>query len=662
MDFSQQQLGLLAAFAILAGAVAFAPQSPLSAASVDRIEFDSNSEFFDGEVLKIEYDASTTASSLNTEISESEIERETSRETDQDLSIDVSDAETKIRYDIEQSGKYSIQTVVQNQFDRTNLQQAKESARNQCYDLNGDGVIQIQTPNNQEDYYEAVIGEKEGVFVTSRNVACFQIKQPFGQAADIGNGDVETSADFRVNADGKRAQEATISNSQIGEGKVSRIGDNVLVEWKSNLQTGEAKPRTSDELALYQGSFDGWKIIQRSSYNDYETFVETEASELLDPKGVDGRELGLFNEKAREAAEAHTDPDLDSDEFTSTNFDSATIVHEPQDPVAYPEFDVYVDGADYLEVEKPVAEPRIVSITGTEVPETGTGTVEVDVQNTASTEGSFFVRVSDTSSEFTTSDLSREITLESGESRELGFDIAFSGDGDEKEVEGSVTVEVENADGSSTARASTDVTGVNANTCGSAPGERFKDIRNGQTQVRLCDKDGVGSTLVETCSSDERVEVIDGKLQCFKPDTGGGSGGSDGGDNDGGQKSDDCQIKLFEAPTGQTVEFTNPLCAVQNAVDNALGSTLGLFDLIVSAVAGLVGFGLASRDLGDFVAPTFDEATRLGESQVRLVLGLVALIAVGYLTFTVISNIFVKIGLVAAGIAYAYIKSLIPGV
>jgi hypothetical protein len=40
----------------------------------------------------------------------------------------------------------------------------------------------------------------------------------------------------------------------------------------------------------------------------------------------------------------------------------------------------------------------------------------------------------------------------------------------------------------------------------------------------------------------------------------------------------------------------------------------------------------------------------------------VALIAVGYLTFTVISNIFVKIALVAAGIAYAYIKSLIPGV
>jgi len=694
MDFSQQQLGLVAAFAILAGAVAFAPQSPLSAVTGQTIEYDSNSEFFDGEVLSIIYNGRTSADDIQATFTDSEIASATGQQVEQDVDISVDDINSQAEYDIQDTGEPPLQevTVVSDAFSESQYadaaQKAKFDAKNNGLDLNGDGTVTVQMPGEDLNYYEAAVVTQPRAFRADLAVDLYYTENSdIGSVSDLSSPDIETSAEWTVDVEGEGSQSATVSNSDIGDGQNTRLGDHVIVQWLGNLDTGETAPEVSDEKVLYDDD-NRWRLIQADRYADYTEFLRGEAQRdlkqvadyeersLTDVEGqlTYGEANEDFNEEVRKAADVYTSSKLASGEFQG-DFSNGKLIYDAGRDFAFPSFQVLIEGGDYFTVEKTVAEPEIVSVSKTSVSETGGGTITVTARNDGNAEGSINARIISEDSEFTPTSLSQSRTIDAGERTDFIFNTGFDSSSNEKRVTGDFRIELTNAEGATVER-TVQVEGVQRNEC--QPGVQIVDTRQKDADSQLedvvlqCGSQGQTKSEVLVCGDDpgESHNAVrkNGEYVCEQQPSDTeicGNGVDDDGDgkvdeNCGGSKN--CQITLFEAPTGQTIEFTNPLCAVQNAVDNALGSTLGLFDLIVSAVAGLVGFGLASRDLGDFVAPTFDEATRLGESQVRLILGLVALIAVGYLTFTVISNIFVKIALVAAGIAYAYIKSLIPGV
>lgn len=690
MDFSQQQLGLVAAFAILAGAVAFAPQSPLSVLGGQTIEYDSNSEFFDGEVLSIIYNGRTSADDIQATFTDSEIASATGQQVEQDVDISVDDINSQAEYDIQDTGEPPLQevTVVSDAFSESQYadaaQKAKFDAKNNGLDLNGDGTVTVQMPGEDLNYYEAAVVTQPRAFRADLAVDLYYTENSdIGSVSDLSSPDIETSAEWTVDVENRPTASAQISNSDIGDGQTSRISDNVLIRWIGNLGSGSSAPSVDDELVLNDDD-NSYRIIEKSRYDSYRDFVRNQAPQNLmrvaqfetdiPQDGVEEpmtyNEANLdFNRKAREASDVYTESPL-----SQGSFNAGSLVYDAGEDFAYPAFQVLIEGGDYFTVEKTVAEPEIVSVSKTSISETGGGTITVTARNDGNAEGSINARIISEDSSFTPTSLSQSRTIDAGERTDFIFNTGFDSSSNEKRVTGDFRIELTNAEGATVER-TVQVEGVQRNEC--QPGVQIVDTRqkDGDSQledvVLQCDTQGQTKSEVLVCGDDpgESHNAVrkNGEYVCEEQPSDTEICGN-GVDDDGDGKVDEncggsnCQITLFEAPTGQTIEFTNPLCAVQNAFDNALGSTLGLFDLIVSAVAGLVGFGLASRDLGDFVAPTFDEATRLGESQVRLVLGLVALVAVGYLTFTVISNIFVKIALVAAGIAYAYIKSLIPGV
>lgn len=630
-------------FVGLAGLGVFGVQG--SIVSADYIQYESNSDFFDGDpVLKLVYDTSSTAEDINAELSAQEIADDINREVTQSLSISVSNVQNTIRYDLQKGGRYRVASLEKYSSRSDSLAELRDEAQKVCYDLNGDQTLQVKQPGesvSNGEYVEAVIGGQDGQLLSNDyGLVCYRVVQPYGQAAEIGNGDLETSAEFTVQAEGKESQSATVSNSDIGEGQTTRLGDNVLIQWKNNLDTGQAKPRTSDELALYQGNRQGWKLIRESSYSSYQSHLESQVVDNLrdaaQVEGTDGKPvfdrdrtediLNQHNDLAADAGDTYTAADLQSGEFTSSSFSSASIEYTPQTAIAFPAFSIYIDAVQYFTVEKPVGQPQFESVSGGEVPETGTGQVTAQIRNTADFEGTFTARIKSCSEGFTSTDLTREKTHGPGETLDYVFDVAFTSDSSEKEVSGSCTVEVKNADGTTTLTQDASLTGISESTC--TPGQRFKDIEGGSTQVRLCDSDGVGSTLVEECTSDEQVARVDGELQCVEENTRDGSTDQD-------TDSEDENCVLFQAgqdsPVAPDIKLKNPFCGLGDTLDSALGvihlATSFIFALAISTVSGT----LTKFVDGRFFAPGRTRNRRDAVSQGR---GLPAL-AVGLTVFLV---------------------------
>lgn len=502
--------------------------------SVDSITYNSNNDFFSGEVYAISVSSDQATDKIDIHLDQSELEQATDGEVNQDLTIDFTHQNTELRYSTTQSSNLrNIQTVLpyhERGFD--SKQDAVDAIKANCFDLNlngeGSGVY------NQ--YYDA------GSFSYKYEIYCFQADQYLGTPAYLDNPEEIFTTNVQLQASGKTAQTATLSNGDAGQGRVTDLGQHAKIMWNGNLDTGASKPDNSRVYALHANRYSGsWRIINQQAYDDYQTYVGGgQAFETLQDWSA-GENTGWqaadwLNNRAWDAAAVDESSELAYTTVADSSWNSGAFTYDTEDLLVYPTFTVYVDAGEngYIEVSKPTGEPSIVSTSSEDIEELGTGTVSATVENTGNAEGSFSARITSCSDGFTFSDTQKTETVSPGSTVSYSFDVSFqSTDRDRQEISGSCTVEVQDTGSSVSDSTSVSVTGIQASEC-EAGAQSVSVNEDGLYEIYECQENEQGKELVKTCAEGEKAYAQgDDTFACEenKEDTGGeGGDGQTGGE------------------------------------------------------------------------------------------------------------------------------------
>lgn len=481
--------------------------------SVDSITYNSNNDFFNGEVFAISVSSDQATDKIDIHLDQSELDQVTDGDVNQDLTIDFTHQNTELRYSTTPSSSLRrIETFVpyhEKGFESKDA--AITGIKANCYDLNlngeGSGVY------NQ--YYDA------GSFSYKWEIYCFQNDKNLGIPAYVDNPEEIFTTEVELQASGKTVQTATLSNGDAGQGRITDLGQHAKIAWNGNLDTGASKPDNSRILALYANRYSGsWRVINEDAYEDYKTYVGGgQAFDTLQDWAA-GRHSGWkavewINNRAWSAAEVDASSDLAYASTSGSGFTSGEFIYDTEDLLVYPTFTVYVDAGEngYIEVSKPTGEPEIVSTSGSEIEELGTGEVSATVRNVGDGQGSFSARLTSYSDGFTFSDDQRTKTVYPGQTVSYSFDVSFqSTSSEQRQIDGSCTVQVKGVEESDST--SVQVTGIQASEC--TAGEQSISVNeNGLYEIYECKQNEQGKFLVKTCSEGEKaVAVGDNKFEC----------------------------------------------------------------------------------------------------------------------------------------------------
>jgi len=497
--------------------------------SVDSITYNSNNDFFNGEVFAISVSSDQATDKIDIHLDESELDQVTDGDVNQYLTIDFTHQNTELRYSTTPSSNLRrVETFVpyhEQGFESKDA--AITGIKASCYDLNlngeGSGVY------NQ--YYDA------GSFSYKWEIYCFQNDRNLGIPAYVDNPDEIFTTNVELQASGKTVQTATLSNGDAGSGRTTDLGQHAKIMWNGNLATGASKPDNSRILALHGNRYSGsWRIINEDAYEDYKTYIQGGSAFDTLQDWAAGMHSGWkaaewINDKAWTAAEVDTSSDLAYSTVEDSGFTSGAFTYDTEDLLVYPTFTVYVDAGEdgYIEVSKPTGEPTIVSSSGSEIEELGTGEVSATVRNVGDGQGSFSARLTSCSDGFTFSDDQRTKTVFPGNSVSYSFDVSFqSTSSDRQEISGSCTVQVKGVEESDSTSVS--ITGIQASEC--TAGEQSISVNeNGLYEIYECKQNEQGKFLVKTCNEGEKAVAQGDNTFACEEDTGGGSGGGgDGGD------------------------------------------------------------------------------------------------------------------------------------
>ena len=511
-------------FLILVSVLLFVGYGSATITSVDSITYNSNNEFFNGEVYAISVASDQSTDKIDIFLGEDELSQQVDGEVNQDLEIDFTDQSTELRYSTSSSEDlrpiYTFTPYHESGFSTSD--EAIEAIKASCYDLNDDG----QGSGNWNAYYDGLNKEYE--------IRCFQEDTYLGTPAYIDNPDEIFTTEVELQASGKTVQSATLSNGDAGSGVVTDLGQHAKIRWNGNLDTGASTPDNSRVIGLSANRYDGsWRIVSEQGYRDYKTYLENQAHDTLQD-WADGSNTGWqaaewLNNKAWSAAEVDESSELAYTTVSDSSFTGGQFTYDTDDLLSYPMFTVYVDAGEdgYIEVTKPTGTPEITSTSSDDIEELGTGQVSATVENVGNGEGSFSARITECSNGFTSSDDQRTKIVPRGGSVSYGFDVSFqSTNRDAQEVDGSCTVEVQDTGSGVSDSTSVDVTGIQASEC--TAGEQSITVNeDGLYEIYECQSNEQGKELVKTCGEDEKAYAQgDNQFACEENDeTGGGTGG-----------------------------------------------------------------------------------------------------------------------------------------
>lgn len=483
-----------------------------------QVTYDSNSPFFDGEVLQADYVADSSTDKINAYWTEDELQSKTGEYIQDSVSIEVEKTDTSAEYRF-QDGDYRPISYVEavESPAQTWEEDAVEWGRNNCFDISGDG-----SSNRGSDY---VIGSG---FFGNYFVYCTQEYSRLGSVGDIATPQPQFSTTWSVQAGSKEPQECTVSNNEVGSGKQTRCTDNVLIKWSGTNSLRNA-PVADDELILHDNDLaDGFRVIEEERYGNWRQEMESsnglidELEQLRDGE-ISPTDVNDINNQASEAYKEYSSSPLADARFSGTSINAGSMTLDTSYELLWPEFTVYIDGADYITVEKPVGEPRIQSTSSTDINEIGGGSVSMTVENVGDYEGSFSGRVKSCSPEFEPTDTVKTQTVASGDSTVFEFMVSFSSQSNTREVSGDCTLEVENSDSSVVKTSTVGLTGIQESEC--TPGDSLRAVVDGNQAIQECGSDGLPGDIIEVCDDGEQVENVEGQLQCTSTGPGGGGGG-----------------------------------------------------------------------------------------------------------------------------------------
>lgn len=497
--------------------VLFTGFSTATITSADSITYNSNNEFFDGEVYAVSVFADQATDKIDITIGESELSQQADGEVNQDLQIDFTHQSNELVYSTSSSPELrKVYTVVPYHEEEFNTKDAAITAiKSRCMDLNLDGY----GSGTYNSYYDI------NDLSYNWEIYCFQRNSYLGLPAYIDNPDEIFTATAELRADGKTVQSATLSNGDAGDGAVTDLGDHAKIVWNGNLDTGAAKPDNSRVLGLYSNQYDGsWRVINQQAYEDYKTYIGGgQAFDLLEDwrspdNSMDGvQAANLVNDRAQDASEeaSSTTSDLVNAEVSDSSFDTGSFTYDTPELLSYPSFTVYVDAGEngYIEVTKPTGVPEITSSSGTEIQEGDEGRVTATVENVGDGEGQFSGRLSSCGPGFSIVDDQDKKNVDPGQSVSYSFDVAFSSTSSEsREITGSCTFEVNGVEESDST--SVQVTGIQQSEC--TPGDqRREENENDRWEIYTCQDNGLSWSLETTCGEDEKaVAQGDNQFAC----------------------------------------------------------------------------------------------------------------------------------------------------
>ena len=554
-------------------------------------------------------------------------------EVSQQLTVDATATETYARYSIGPSGEPTLVQLDLITATKDTKAELAEWALATCYDPDHDGNI---------EWYQHSVPSWD---IADYKGYCAYRNGQYGPIGDLAPADELFTAEFCAEASDKQQECATLSNGATGAGTRTALGEHVKIEWNGNLDTGESAPGVDDEYALHGNQFDGgWRIISYSRYDDWTDYTarlpslyEDWATGSLSRSDLESQ----LDQEAKQAAAEFTDSPLTAATTIDSSFTDGQLRLDLANALAYPSFTMYVDGAEYITVEKPTGKPKIVSTSGDRFGEVDTGTITVTAENVGEAEGSFAGRITSCSDGFNFDSTTITRTVNPGDRTTYEFDVSFTSTGTDGEVAGSCTVQVKGVE--SRDLATVDVTGTQANEC--QPNEPvIKPGPTGRDVIYECDSDGVGLIKLETCPEEKPNGIKrDGEGVCvaenIQEEAGLGA--------------------AFERFTHDVGEF------LEDPFDNFLNKPMLAIDILATLLAVIVSFFVAqSRLVTPFVEVTA-EATGVNETMLRFVIGVVVAVLAGYVTYALISRLWVKltilVGTVLFVAGYVYVQSLIPG-
>jgi hypothetical protein len=637
--------------------ILFISAAAASTNSVDTITYESNSEFFDGQVLQIGYTSNFATDDINVYLDQGEIESEANVKADDPISFSVSHQETYAKYPTQDTDLNKIYgwDAVSNTVSSKN--ELWDWVTTNCADVDDAGETSVDGYGTTDADARANKWWDWTSASYKYDIYCWKRNGNYGSVADIGSPDEIFRTEWELQSGGKNPQTTVITNGDGGSGRTSNLGRYAKITWEGSLSTGENPPLVDDELALQSNTYEnGWRVISERQYDNYRDYVQNNAYDLLGEWGA-GRttESSIesdMNAKAEQAASKFDQSSLSDSEVLGSSIQDGAFKVDMDRSLAYPEFNVYVDAGEngYATISKPVGKPEIVDTEGAGFGELGQGTISVEAENVGSAEGSFSGRIGSCGDFFSGNSLQNTQTVAPGESATFDFKVSFTSTSlTQSEFSDQCEVIIQDTGSGEEVSTEVSVTATQENECTEGDEtKRQQDVNGEQVDVIYSCTNGLNLEQDEACSTDEEARYINDDVQwecrdkSSSPGTGGGSG-------------------LTVPGLGWGVE--NPASGFGSILDGSAGA-LTYAQILLSFIGFLAGFALLGVKLGAMIDGLATEFIPVGDSIVRLVLGLIG----GLLSFMTVYQfvndpigfLLTVVGLV--GLGYLYISGSTPDI
>jgi len=260
------------------------------------------------------------------------------------------------------------------------------------------------------------------VGLVSWGVSCFKRGLTRGIPADIETPDERFSTRVTITPSGKSPESKVIGTAEKVSGVSTSIGENSVIHWLGNIQSGSQCPIADDEIAMFSTQFgNNWVVVDERAYNQYLDWhvyggkiIEClrDAMEVR-KKGEAEISIGGIVIKAKTpqdvldtcADEYKKTVDNSIKEITSGEFGrTETIIEQGKGKLkidifnsgegrllSYPEFLIYMK-AGWVGIKTTAGEPKILSASSEKFNEATPGNIIVNVKNIGDFPGSFELR------------------------------------------------------------------------------------------------------------------------------------------------------------------------------------------------------------------------------------------------------------------------------
>ena len=371
------------------------------------------------------------------------------------------------------------------------------------------------------DYVVMNVGDY--LLASKATVYCVQLNKKIGTIAQPIDKKIIAETDWTVGAEGKTSESKTVSNSEAGVGRSTKLGDNVWVQWQGNLGTGEDCPDVSNLIGIHDNSFiNGWRFGSRDDYNTYSSYLTNGIiSDIKLSSQSTSTQSYNFESRANTIIQDVVNEESGfSYSVLDTSYNSGKVRIDLGRQIVFPLFRLIIN-ANYLELVIPTGKPSIDSVSDIEFTEGLTGQVTAVIKNVGDGKGGFTTRIKDCTNGFSSSTSPIGSILDAGKTDTLYFNVIGSSTATEPTVNGVCTLEVKE---STTNEIATKIFGVKMNQMQQCvPGTWACSVDdNGKSIVEKCNTAGTKYEPTETCPNDQECRLTATGAKCV--DIGGDNG------------------------------------------------------------------------------------------------------------------------------------------